>query len=168
MKSLEEIKLMLARELETHVSQGLSQEQGYYNKSLGDVSFLVASVLGYELKKNNWDKEKWVDDSLITKVENHSDEYKLWGYVIWGREGTTEQWVSPFFFGMKFKKGSVSIDSYKIFFGIKEADDISYEEFIRDRGIFDSGFYTSDNWDIFKRDWDFEINWNRDIRGMEK
>lgn len=157
-KSLEELKSILASELEANVSKGLNEDQGYYNKSLGDVSFIFAALLSRELEKNNWESDKWLDDGLITKVENDGSEYWLWGNMIWGRKGTTEQWVSPFYFYVKLNDKSVSIDNYKILYGIKEAREVSYSSFIRDRGMFDKEFYTSDNWDILERDWKYEIS----------
>ena len=105
MKSASEILKMLVNELLVHIESGgrIEKNQGFYNQALGDTSFLLAGLLEVLLKENlrEWDSEtNWLDDTLITSVRLLENKLILAGVVIWGTQGTTEQWVDPFSFEM--------------------------------------------------------------------
>lgn len=102
MKPAKELIEMLFQEINEHLDSIVSKKQTlvYYNEIMGDTSFLLAGVLESLLKENvaEWDHAKWMDDSLLTHVEIENDILRIGGIMVWGRGGTTEQWVDPFSF----------------------------------------------------------------------
>lgn len=103
MKTADEILKMLIGELFVHLDSDFSvkKEGIFYNRALGDSSFLLAGLLQLLLRENvpQWDsKSRWLDDSLITHVRLNENKLVLGGVMIWGKRDTTEQWVDLFSF----------------------------------------------------------------------
>ncbi len=162
MKSLEEIQGSLIEEIKSSiVNIPINSKLDYYNELLGDVSFLLAGYLHVQLKQNykDWDSSKWIDDSLITKVNIDSGQYSFWGVMIWGVENTTEQWTDPFYFTVLFEDKDY-IPKCTLLFGDSNCAEITYEEFNSDRNYWDEDYYSSPDWHPYERDWKYIINSN--------
>jgi len=153
-KSIEEILTMLVHELEKygHKIDRNSRKNEYYNEQLGDTSFLLAGLLELLLKENitEWDKEKWIDDSLITKIEINNDKLTIEGIMIWGIENTTEQWTDPFCFEIESFISKIDFKKITFLFGDWDYPEVSYEEFKKHRNF----------WGANDRNWKYIINSN--------
>ncbi|MFC4874286.1 hypothetical protein [Negadavirga shengliensis] len=154
MKSTRKILTMLVRELNNYLDniKSINIVSGYYNEILGDTSFLLAGLLESLLKKNNieWDKKKWIDDSLITNIICQNDKVIIEGVMIWGKMNTTEQWTDPFFFEIELLKDEIGFKKFTFLFCDLKHTEITYEEF-RDNG---------DYWVSTNRKWKYVINSN--------
>lgn len=157
MKSIEEIEVMLIDELSSHLRESEPfVEEEYYNEKLGDTSFLLAGLLGSHLKlKDNWNSEKWFDDSLLIKLKMDEGEIFISGVMIWGVESTTEQWVSPFHF--KFYKSELNLIKYSFLFEDLAKPSIPYEEFKANL------FY----WNHDEVNWKYIIEGGQKVRGFK-
>ncbi|KMQ59942.1 hypothetical protein ACM46_16925 [Chryseobacterium angstadtii] len=135
MKSASEIAQMLLQDL----AQNLNNIQKnnsliYYNEILGDTSFLLAGLLNVLVKKENFIDKIWIDDSLITDIKLlNSNKIFIKGVMIWGKEGTTAQWVDPFEFIMKFDNDLSTFINYTFFYQDFDINEISYEEYRENR-----------------------------------
>lgn len=90
----------------------------YYNQALGDTSFLLSGILGFHLSKmDEWDQRKWLEDSLLRSFELKDNTVKISGVIIWGKDGTTEQWTDPFHFELEFNAERTGFKSYTFLFG---------------------------------------------------
>ena len=158
MKSIEELQQMLFSEINDCLyAVDPAIELDYYNEVMGDVSFLLAGVLELNLKTSceNWDADKWIDDSLLTKVSVDGNKVSIWGVMIWGRMHTTEQWTDPFYFEAILN--DISIE-YTFMFGEEQALEVTYGAFNQDRNMWDRGFYSNRDWKPSERNWEFIIN----------
>jgi hypothetical protein len=160
-KSVDEIQELLIAELEIHKDKIVSTDNlDYYNNLLGDTSFLLAGLLNQQLKEQiySWDHDKWIDDSLITKVEINQNKLLIWGIMIWGRNNTTAQWTDPFYFEIILEDLDADKEVKYIFlFGDSNSPEIPYEKFNNNRNLWDKDFYSTDEWDIQERDWKYRI-----------
>lgn len=156
MKSESEIFEMLVHELCGHLDEFKSfhHKPIYYNKILGGTSFMLARLLELLLGKNyiEWDKEKWIDDSLITKVILDNNVIFLEGVMIWGKMGVNDQWTDPFSF-------EISIDAkssreFTFLFCDVNNPEIAYEVFRDNRD------YWTEKTD---RAWRYLINSNKSL-----
>ena len=155
MKSIKEIETLLKSELNQHLDKIKSNSiLDCFNDKLEDTSFILAGLLNMLLKNNNpnW-KEKWIDDSLITKVKFDNDKISIWGIMIWGKDDTTEQWTEPFY----FETFSSNFKQYFFLFGDLDCPEIRYEEFNQNRNFWDLCFYSNDQWIPFERKWKYQI-----------
>lgn len=100
-----------------------------YNDLLGKVSYLLAGLLYSLLKKDDWGANKWMDDSLLLKVNLEESKLFIYGIMIWGKEETTEQWTDPFCFLGIFDKSMKSFEEYSFLFSDTDTPEISYSEF---------------------------------------
>lgn len=148
---------MLVCELVNHLDniKSISQKVVYYNEILGDTSFLLAGLLESLLKKNfsDWDKKRWIDDSLITKVVIQNNKLTIEGVMIWGIENTTEQWTYPFSFQIELLKEEMSFRRFTFLFCDLDNHEIAYEEFRVNR----------DYWDKSSRNWKYVINSDKNL-----
>lgn len=133
MKSPKEIMRMLVPELFRHLDRIdlNSRRPVYYNDILGDTSFLFAGLLEGLLKKNliEWDRAKWIDDSIITNLLVKDTEVKIDGVVIFGERNTTEQWTEPFSFWVDLDRQRDTFRDFIISFGDLDSPAITYERF---------------------------------------
>jgi len=157
MKSVGQIQDILAEELWENIENARSAGSGlmYYNEFLGNTSFVLAKLLESLLVSGDydWDIKKWIDDLLITKVRVNGNQLMLWAVVISGVDGVTEQWTQPVYFEAKFNNTSRHFDSYLIMYSDNDRIDLSYDEFIKNRDIWDRMSYSSDDWDVSERNW---------------
>lgn len=165
MKTLRELEDLLVKELvlsQKQIEESDSVE--YYNELTGDVSVLLTSILEeHLLERKEWDSKRWLDDSLLTKIELDENIYRIWGIVIWGKENTLSQWTAPFYFEIRLSDDYSDFKEYTFLFGTEENRQyLCYEEFNEDRGIWDKEFYSNDEWDPSERDWKFIINSKND------
>jgi hypothetical protein len=154
MKSIEEIQTMLVSELSNSVSRvkSMSSNLEYYNEILGDTSFLLAGLLDSLLKlKDDWDSKKWIDDSLLMKVNLNQNRFSIWGVMIGGVENVTDQWTDPFYFEIELNKAKSDFNEYTFLFSDLYKSEISYEEFRDNRSYWRPS--TSN-----ERDWKYVIN----------
>lgn len=146
MKSHNQIEKMLAEELLNCLSEPIQiiRKNGYYNESLGDTSFLLSGLLGCLLEQYpEWEKEKWLDDSLITNIKSEDQNIILNGVIIWGRDNTTEEWTDPFCFSGDLDKTTQTFRRYTFLFGDLGKDEISYSEYKHNRDYWNGKEY---NW----------------------
>jgi len=159
MKSVEEIQSMLVSELRNRLNsiKSFPLHLNYYNEILGDTSFLLAGLLGALLKNeaNNWDHNRWIDDSLLTKVKVDGNVLSIWGVIIWGIENVSEQWTEPFYFQITLNKKAFS--KYIFMFGDLHTHSIPYEEFKQNRDYWDKEFFMNSNWNPSERNWKYII-----------
>jgi len=153
MKPSKEILVALVDELTKHleVIKAFKSKPLYYNEILGDTSFLLAGLLGSLLKKKytEWNRKKWIDDSLITNVLVQKNKLVIEGVIIWGIENTTEQWTDPFLFEVELSKGKIVLKRFIFLFCDLVEPEISYEKFK----------VTRDYWQKkSERNWKYEIN----------
>ena len=152
MKSIEEIQEMLVLELWNCLSsvRSVKSDLIYYNKIMGDTSFLLAGLLNSLLKsKDDWDSNKWIDDSLLTKVKLYQNKLLIWGVMIWSVENVTAQWTDPFYFEIELDQVKKAFNKYTFLFSDLNKPEISYESFSQNRNY----------WEAFDgRDWKYIIN----------
>ncbi|OCA70601.1 hypothetical protein BBI01_11660 [Chryseobacterium artocarpi] len=133
MKSLEELQNLLLLEVNQNIKKiNFAQHIDYYNEIMGDTSILLTSILEeHLLEDKNWDKNRWLDDCLLTNVRLLSnDNFSINGIMIWGRNDTLEEWTQPFYFEMH---ASNILNQYEFLFVDIDNPEISYEEFNMDR-----------------------------------
>jgi hypothetical protein len=133
MKSLEELQNLLLLEVTQNIKNiKFADHIDYYNEIMGDTSILLTSILEEHLLEcKNWDKNKWLDDCLLTNVRLlQNDSFSINGIMIWGRNDTLEEWTEPFYFAMQT---SNTRHRYEFLFGDIDNPAISYEEFSMDR-----------------------------------
>jgi hypothetical protein len=170
MKHLEEIQEMLISELcDSLDNLSSSVELDYYNELMGDTSFLLAGYLQRQLSENfqDWDEKKWIDDSLLTKIKIDGNKLCIWGVMIWGVENLTEQWTEPFYFDVVLNESLTDFTKSTLLFGDANCLEITYEEFNQNRGFWDKGYYSNNNWHQFERDWKYVINSSNEIKIQE-
>lgn len=151
MKSVKEIQRMLVEELWSHSSKFKSDdsELDYYNRTLGDTSFLLAGLLDTLLKSmDSWDTKRWIDDALLTEVKWDDEKLSIEGVIIWGIEDSTDQWTEPFYFEIELTRIGQGFKEYTFLFGDLDKPEISYEDFNLNRS----------HWKYHKRNWKYEIN----------
>ncbi|SFN92153.1 hypothetical protein SAMN05421594_4719 [Chryseobacterium oleae] len=146
MKSTNEIAKMLLEELLKNINNiNNFKNSNYYNEILGDTSFLLAGLLHTMIKKEpQIDQKVWIDDSLITNINQVDNIISIEGIMIWGENGTTEQWVDPFYFTINLNNDS----AYKFFFKDLYLSELSYDDFKENRN------YYSDK----VKNWKYEFN----------
>lgn len=134
MKSANDILNAVRDELSAHLDRGLWAGNGLhlYNKALGDTSFLLAGLLDALLKERvpEWDSDvKWLDDCLITALTIDGKKILLYGVMIWGKQGTTSQWIDPFTFELEPLFDADASISYRFRFCDSERPTLTYEEY---------------------------------------
>jgi hypothetical protein len=152
MKPIEEIESILVSDLWKSMDRIISikEKLNYYNEILEGTSYLLAGLLEslIEKKFDDWDFNKWIDDSLLTKLELKDDKLSIWGVMIWGIENTTEQWTEPFYFEIKLLRNKMDFKEYTFLFSDLDNPEISYEVF----------GYNRDYWHPTERNWKYIIN----------
>ncbi len=151
MKKLKEIESMLVVELQNNLENvpNLDDHLIYYNDVLGDSSFLLAALLSQLVEKeNDWNLERWIDDSLLTEINLTDNKLSIKGVMIWGIENSTEQWTDPFYFEIVFTEDTPNFKEYTFLFCDIDTPEISYEEFNDNRNYWENGF----------RNWKYILN----------
>ena len=150
MKSPQEIYKMLLNEIIENEHSILSADRNsiYFNQQAGDTSFLLAGLLDSLLKRDfeDWDKDRWIDDSLLMRIEIENKIAVIDGVMIWGIENSTGQWTDPFHFEMNFAS-NLSHHSVTFLFADLDNPELTYEEFSHDR----------QHWNPRDRNWRFII-----------
>lgn len=161
MKSRDEIQEMLVAELCINATTVSSNHPlDYYNDKFGDSSFLLAALLQQLLaeKFDDWDVHKWIDDSLLTKVNFADGKMSIWGVVIWGIEDVTEQWTDPFYFEIQLTQDFSDYEQYTFLFADLNNPEITYEYFKENRDYWDRGYNLNDKWNLANREWRYIIH----------
>lgn len=153
MKSANEIAQMLLDELLKNIKNINNFKNSiYYNELLGDTSFLLAGLLHMMIKKEpQIDQKIWIDDSLITNINLVDNIISIGGIMIWGKNGTTEEWVDPFNFTINLNNNFTDFTDYNFLFKDVDLTELSYEDFKENRN------YYSDK----IKNWKYEINCNK-------
>ena len=134
MKSAKEILEMLVEELAVHLhdDDSLPETGGYYNEGLGKTSFLLSGLLQALLKdecSSSWNSNLlWIDDSLITTVTRQENKLRIGGAMIWGKRGSSEEWVDPFFFEIEPFVNAPVASRLILLFG-DDKSNLTYEEY---------------------------------------
>lgn len=151
MKSAEEIAAILNDEIIEHLDEikTINKNLVYYNDRLGHTSFLLAGLLQSILEKTitEWDKTRWIDDSLISNVDFNNNKLTLTGTMIWGKKNTTEQWTDPFSFETHLLNHA-KIKDFTFLFSYLDKHEITYEQFKANRNY----------WTTIKKKWKYVIN----------
>ena len=159
MKPLEEIEYSLVKCLIETNNDEHNDTDMYLNQIMGNTSIYLTAILHkLLLEEEEWNKKKWLDDSLLTKYSFENSVISIWGIVISGKEGTTKQWTDPFFFEMKLNNDHNNFLEYSFLFGDIENDELDYLEYTNYRGYWDSGFYSNNFWNPSERDWKYILN----------
>jgi hypothetical protein len=155
MKSINEITSMLSSEIEGHIDNIKSGNQNLvnYNEILGDTSFLLAGLLESLLEQyfNNWDQQKWIDDSLITSVLMQKRQLTIKGIMIWGREDTTNQWTDLFSFEVELPNDKIGLEKFIFRYCDVEIYEVPYEQFRKNRDCF-NGSCNKWQYEIYSND----------------
>ncbi|AZA76486.1 hypothetical protein EG347_02580 [Chryseobacterium sp. G0186] len=157
MKSLPELEDLLLNEIQNNLNkERISENHYYYNEYTGYISVLLASILEKKLLNDtDWSSNRWIDDSLLTKLKLSDEKLSIWGAMIWGVKNSTEQWTEPFYFEFKFR--NEKINNYTFLFSDLNHDEITYEEFSNNRSCWDRDYYRTDEWSPSEREWKYII-----------
>jgi hypothetical protein len=159
MKSIEEIEKILVDELVESINKNdIKSNNGYYNESYGDTSFLLAKLIELQLKKkyNDWNEsDRWLDDCLLTKIYFLNHRFFIWGIMIWGIDNTTSQWTDPFYFELELNDAFNDFSEYVICFKDLNTKEISYEDFRNNRSYWNQKKYES--WNASEKNWAYKI-----------
>jgi hypothetical protein len=81
MKSLAELQDLLLNEIQNNLNKEVvSENHDYYNEYTGYISVLLASILEKRLLKDtDWNSNRWIDDSLLTKLKLSDGKLSVWG-----------------------------------------------------------------------------------------
>ncbi|RNA62005.1 hypothetical protein D1631_08680 [Chryseobacterium nematophagum] len=159
MKSLEELQDLLLDEIQNNLNKKVvSESHDYYNEYTGYISVLLASILEKRLLKDtDWNSNRWIDDSLLTKLKLSNSKLSIWGIMIWGVKNLNKQWTDPFYFEIEFKIENEKFDNYTFLFGDLINHEISYEAFANNRNYWDVDYYTTSDWSPVERNWKYII-----------
>ena len=155
MKSIIEIEIMLESEINNHLDKLKNHlNLDYFNELFGDTSFILAGLLEKLIKAKNccWN-EKWIDDSLLKKIKLDNKKISIWGIMIWGKVDTNEQWTDPFYFETFLS----DFKQYFFLFGDLNQTEIIYDNFNKNRDVWDKCYYSDDNWHPSERNWKYKI-----------
>ena len=167
MKSLEELEEMLLDEIRSFRDRSDKNPIGtYYNELTGNMSSILTMMLSrYVYDEDDWDNS-WLDDSLLTKIEETDNKYCVWGVLIKGRDNTTKQWTDPLYFEIKSETGYESYTEYTFLMGEEGTDEVTYKEFTNDRAMWDFNFYSNSLWNPSEREWKYIINNKKELKAM--
>lgn len=159
MKSLAELQNLLLFEIQNNLNNKvIAENHNYYNEHTGYISVLLASILEKVLLKDtDWNSNRWIDDSLLTKLQLSDEKLSVWGIMIWGVQNSNEQWTDPFYFEIKFRKESGKFNNYTFLFGDLNNPEISYEDFVDNRNYWDIDYYDTNDWNPSDRNWKYII-----------
>ena len=132
----------------------------YYNKYFGDLSVYIITLLEIQLtsKYPELDKNKYLDDALLTKVIFQGKKVMIWGIVIWGMANTTTQWTDPIYFEINLMPGFKDFTELTILFVDLNSSELVYEQFEANSNYWDKDFFTTDDWLPGERNWKYIIN----------
>jgi hypothetical protein len=162
MKSIEEIQNILVNELWDNLDKIKSAKPNlaYYNEFLGDTSFILVGLLELLLisRFSDWDKYRWIDDCLITKVKTNDSLLSIWGIVISGIKDGTGQFTEPFYLEIELNQNTCDFNRYLFLFSDLNRPVLSYQSFRENRDYWDKQYYKTDYWDVSERYWKYIIN----------
>lgn len=131
----------------------LVQPRRHYNEvcdiSVGIVRIIEIALIGeFEDYKESG---KWMDDCLVEKLDYNNGVARIWGIVISGIGGTTEQYTDPFYMELS-NAGS----KYLILFADAYREHVNYSD-DRFRDVWNRDFYSNIDWDVRERNWLYEL-----------
>lgn len=142
------------KELTTSLAEQLTNEFALNGADRLGASIVLGQLLWQQLKlETDWDRSKWIDDTLIHKLRIIGNNVHIWGVVIWGKGGTTEQWTEPVYTQLQLDVSAMRISDMQIWFADAEYTEISYSRFTNKRTYWDAEFYSTDDWDHKERNW---------------
>lgn len=154
MNSQKELTTVLAEKLINRFTLNGELEQVVDGSDRLMASFELGQLLWEQLKLDpDWDRSKWIDDTLIHKLRIIGDNVHIWGVVIWGKGGTTEQWTDPIYTEIQLDVRAKHISDMQILFADADYAEISFSRFTNKRTYWDAEFYSTDDWDPKERDW---------------
>src|SRR6266702_3558687 len=81
------------REEELDLLERISERLGSADPA--SVGSAVARLLGQHMNEVEFWKGAWMGDLLHTRVQIDADAVHILAFVVWGKGGTTEQWMDP-------------------------------------------------------------------------
>lgn len=69
--------------------------------------------------QDGWSPGQWVDGILpaMDRITAQRDGIELYGFAVWGKGGTTQQWVDPVFAAVRLAPSSDVVEGYDVRFG---------------------------------------------------
>ncbi|PSK88170.1 hypothetical protein B0I18_11564 [Taibaiella chishuiensis] len=130
------------------------------NEQLDGVSVTLAALLHRLLldQYDDWPKHRWIDDSLLHKVLVAGNTVSIWGVMIWGDGGTTEQYTDPFYVELTCRPDLSGFTRYTFLFADVDNPAITYTCFNNNRWYWDKDFYSDVTWPVTERDWKYSIH----------
>lgn len=92
-----------------------------------------------------------MDDCLIEKLDYNNEVARMWGVVISGIGGTTEQYTDPFYMEI-----SNAGNTCFILFADADKEHVKYND-DRFRDAWNHEFYSNSDWDVSERNWLYEV-----------
>ncbi|MBN8670795.1 MAG: hypothetical protein J0L80_08920 [Chitinophagales bacterium] len=149
MKSIDELVALTVNEAYANKIENDASEL-YLNNSLGDISFLIAAIIGFLMQQeaDEWESRKWCDDTLITNFSINEDVIVCKGILIWGILDDTMQWTDPFEIEISVIDKRYNRFALILFFKDVYKTSITYEEYSINRHY----------WDFSSIDWVHKIH----------
>lgn len=138
--TLEEVLLRLVLTLKEKFHNKIMDSDINFNKYLDSGTGILSGILQRLLEKNNWDKDKWIDDILIKNIKVSSNLITIYGNVIYGKSGTTKEWVSPLLFQIFLNMDWTNFVNYKCYFGAKDEKELDYLEYYNEKSKWEEYF----------------------------
>lgn len=158
MHSRKELITLLAEQLTKEFALNGDLEQVADGADRLGASFELGRLLWEQLKLlPEWGGAKWIDDTLIHKLRIIGNNVHIWGAVIWGKGGTTEQWTDPVYTQIQLDVSAMRISDMQIWFADAEYAEISYSRFTNKRTYWDAEFYSTNDWDPKERNWLYNV-----------
>lgn len=162
MKSIEELQGKIVEDIKDNLDiiKTAKKTSAYYNNLFGRCSYILAGILEQfmDAKYDDWDKEIWFDDSLISDFNLENDNISFGGVMIWGKLNISDQWVDPFYFNIQLNDNEIGFNNYSILFADLNSPSISYENFAKNRDYFDR----------IEKDWKYGINVPKDLSFIQE
>lgn len=125
------------------------------NQYLGTITGTLSGILQRLLERNNWAKNNWIDDILIRDIKVSANGLYIFGNTIYGKSGTTKEWVAPFLFEISFNTNWTDFVNYKCYFGRKEEKELDYTVYRKENREWDE--YFNRNYNKPDSGWEYSI-----------
>lgn len=115
---------------------------------------VLSGILQRLLEKNNWDKGNWIDDVLIRNIETISNQIFIYGNAIYGKPGTTKEFISPFLFQILLDADWTDFITYECCFDTNK-DELDYLVYNKSRDEWNE--YFNQNFSSLNDKWRYVI-----------
>lgn len=127
LKTINELEFLLWKTLKKESAEIVGRQNSPEDVFI-ECPELLAALLSAHLKQDNseWNGTKWLDAVIFSGSKKTGDDMELSGFAIWGRGGTTEEWVDLLKLEMNLEKGT-----YILSFVNPEYSEVEYSGFKR-------------------------------------